>query len=134
MRKKTLILMSLFVVLALALAACGGGGSDTSGNTDVDAGKELFAESIIGSQAGCSTCHSLDADTVIVGPSIAGIASRAGTQVSGMSAEDYLRQSILEPDAFVTDGFDAGLMVQVWAQELSDEQVDQLVAYLMTLE
>jgi hypothetical protein len=64
---------------------------------------------------------------------MAGIAGRAGGVVSGMSAEDYLRQSILEPDAHLVEGFPAGTMPQVWSDVLSTEQVDQLIAYLMTL-
>ena len=67
------ILSVLLVVLSasLILAACGGG-SD-SGNADAaEAGKALFAQSVIGTQPGCSTCHSLDG-SVIVGPSLQGI-------------------------------------------------------------
>ncbi|MBE9524912.1 MAG: cytochrome c, partial [Chloroflexi bacterium] len=89
------------------------------------AGKALFAETIIGTQAGCSTCHSLDADTVIVGPSMAGIGSRSNAAA--------LRESILDPNAVLVDGFPANTMPPVWGDELSDEQVDQLVAYLLTL-
>jgi mono/diheme cytochrome c family protein len=121
----------LLVVLALTIVACGGGGEE--GGADAAAGEKLFASAVIGTQAGCITCHSLTPDEVIVGPSMAGIASRAGSRVSGQSAEDYLRDSILNPDAYLVDTFPAGTMPQVWGDELSDEQVDQLIAYLMTL-
>ena len=132
MKKKISILFALLIALTLVLTACGGSDSG-SGDANVDAGKDLFAETVIGSQAGCITCHSLDAGTVVVGPSMAGIGTRAGSTVSGQSAEDYLKESILNPDAHVVDGFTAGTMPQVWADELNDEQVDQLVAYLLTL-
>ena len=64
---------------------------------------------------------------------MAGIATRAGTTIAGTTAEDYIRQSILEPDAHLVEGFPAGTMPQVWGDELSDEQLSNLVAYLLTL-
>ena len=133
MSKHKLTFFLAALVLALALAACGGGSGTTSEVGDVDAGKELFAQPIIGAQPGCATCHSLNVDEVIVGPSQAGVGTRAETRISGVSAEDYLRQSILDPDAYLVEGFQPGVMVQVWAEELSEEQVDNLVAYLLTL-
>jgi hypothetical protein len=51
----------------------------------------------------------------------------------GNRGEDYLKESILDPDATLVDGFPAGTMPQVWGDELTSEQVDQLVAYLLTL-
>lgn len=123
--KKFLLITTFVMALALALAACGGGG-DTAGGGDATAeGKALFAETVIGAQAGCSTCHSLDEGVVIVGPSMYAVGSR-------LSA-DEIRQSILDPNAVLVEGFPADTMPAVWADELSDEQVDQLVAYLLTL-
>ena len=123
--KKLLFITTFVLALAMLLAACGGGGEGAGGGDDVSAGKELFAKVVIGTQAGCSTCHSLDAGTVIVGPSIDGVGSR-------LSA-DELRESILDPNAVLVEGFPADTMPPVWADELSGEQVDQLVAYLLTL-
>ena len=62
---------------------------------------------------------------MIVGPSLAGIASR--------SDEATIRTSILDPEAVITEGFPPGTMPQVWGEELSDQQLDDIVAYLMTL-
>jgi mono/diheme cytochrome c family protein len=115
----------LLVVLALTVVACGGGGAESGGGADTAAGEKLFAQPIIGTQAGCITCHSLAPGETIVGPSMAGIASRGD--------EAYIRESILNPDASLVDGFPAGTMPQVWGDELSAEQLDQIVAYLLTL-
>jgi mono/diheme cytochrome c family protein len=115
----------LLVVLALTLVACGGGGDEGATTGDADAGKALFAQPVIGTQAGCITCHSLTPDETIVGPSMAGIASRGD--------EAYIRESILTPDAQLVNGFPAGTMPQVWGDELSDAQLNELVAYLLTL-
>ena len=122
--RKTLLVISVLLVASVILAACGGGG-DTSGDPAVDAGKKLFAETVIGTQAGCITCHSLTAGEEIVGPSLAGIGTRADA--------NSIRTSIIDPNANLVDGFPADTMPNVWSTELSSEQVDQLVAYLLTL-
>ena len=81
----------------------------------------------------CATCHSLTSDTVIVGPSLAGIATRAATRVSGLTAAEYLEESIVRPDAFKSPGFDDVQMDASLAKSLSVDQVADLVAFLMTL-
>ena len=136
MRKATLFVVVGLMVAVLALAACGGGGGGASqpaasgGAGDAAAGKALFAQTVIGSNPGCVTCHSLEAGKTLVGPSMAGIAGRAGSAVSGQSAEQYLRQSLAEPDAFVAKGFQKGLMPK---PTLTDKQANDLVAYMQSL-
>lgn len=133
MGKNYLLLMALTLALAsLIPASCGGGDGASAGSAN--AGEQLFNQSTIGTTAGCKTCHSLEPGAVIVGPSLAGIASRAGNMVSGVSAEDYLRQSILEPDAYLVEGYPASVMPKVWGEQLTEEQVNGLVEYLLTLE
>ncbi len=121
--KKFLLPLIIALILTLLLAACGGGGE--SADDPVAAGEKLFSETVIGTQAGCVTCHSLTEGEVIVGPSIAGVGSR-------LSA-DEMRESILDPNAVLVEGFPADTMPPVWEDELTDEQVDQLVAYMLTL-
>jgi nitric oxide reductase subunit C len=120
--RKTLVLIGTVVILSMLLAACGG----DAGGADVQAGQELFSQTVIENQPGCITCHSLTEGEVIVGPSMAGIASRQGA--------DYIRQSIVDPNAVLVDGFEPNTMPDVWGEVLTDQQVDQLVAYLLTLE
>jgi mono/diheme cytochrome c family protein len=88
-------------------------------------GKEVF-------NLHCAACHATSPDTVIVGPSLAGIANRAGERVTGMDAPTYLQTSILKPDAFLVEGFD-NLMLPDLAKQLSGEDFDAVIAYLMTL-
>lgn len=100
---------------------------------DPVAGKRLFSGNTLGTNTGCVVCHSLDPNGRLVGPSLAGVATRAAERVPGLSAEEYLRQSILEPNAYVVEGYPANLMPPNFAQTLSDRQVDDLVGFLMTL-
>lgn len=136
---RNFILFTIFVLFSLVLVACGGGEGDTGGESTgqdlVAQGEELYKGQTIGSASspGCVTCHSLEEGVTLVGPSHAGVGARAGTLVAGMSAEEYLRESILEPNAHIVDGFSPGVMYQNYANELTTEEVDALVAYMLTL-
>jgi len=122
--KKTLLVILVLALALVLVAACGGGGDSGGGGDDAAAGQKLYAQAVLGAQAGCSTCHSLDGST-IVGPSMQG--------VGGRLSADEIRTSILDPEAVISEGFPAGTMPNVWGDELTDEQVDQLVAYLSSL-
>ena len=93
-----------------------------TGGTPEERGEQLFVS------IGCNACHSLEADTTIVGPSLIGIADRADTRTS-LSADDYMRQSINDPAAFIVDGFTNSMVVP----KLPASQVDDLIAYISTL-
>lgn len=119
------------VVLAVALAACGDGGPPVTGAA-AD-GEALFTRTVLGSNAGCVTCHSLKPDVVLVGPSLAMIGRDAAGRQPGVAAAEYLRTSITDPDAYVLEGFDAGRMPLDWEEQLSATEIDSLVEYLLTL-
>ena len=65
-------------------------------------------------------------------PYTAGTATRAASRVPGMSAADYIRESIVKPDAYVVEGFKAGDMYQKWSTDLSPQEIEDLIAYLLT--
>lgn len=145
MQKNVLPILLLSLALLL-LAACGGGATEETETEaepaavgDAQAGEQLYNQNSIGSAPGCITCHSVEpTDDPLqpspVGPSHYGLADRAGDYVEGMSAEEYLRESIVEPDAHVVEGFTAGVMYQNYGEDLTDQQIENLVAYLLTLE
>ncbi len=81
----------------------------------------------------CATCHALAPDTVIVGPSLAGIASRAADRVPGQSAEAYLRDSIINPGHFIVPGF-PDVMQRNLGEKLSADQINDIITFLLTLE
>ncbi len=68
-----------------------------------------------------------------IGINLHDIGDRAGSAVPGQSAEDYLRTSILDPDAYLAGNFQDGLMSREYPQALTDQQVSDLVAYMLTL-
>lgn len=103
--------------------------NSSAANSDdpVARGKYLFSNA----PAICSTCHSLAPDVVIVGPSLAGVANRAGSRVANMSAEEYLRNSIVHPSDFIVPGFQ-DVMQKNFGDVLTSDQINDLIAFLMT--
>jgi len=99
-------------------------------NEQIQLGERIFAAGTDRAPA-CTLCHSLD-DVVLVGPSLRHVAATAATRVSSQSAREYIRVSILTPSAYKVPGFETGTMYPNYAINLSQEQVDALVAFLMT--
>jgi len=95
----------------------------------VRVGQALFSRA----PANCATCHSLEPDVQIVGPSLAGIASQAEGRVAGQDAAAYLRASILYPGEYLVEGYQ-NVMAQNLGAVLSVDQVNALIAFLLTLD
>lgn len=113
--------------LVLLLMGCGGG------ETAVSATPTLSPQAVQGQQVfthKCGSCHSFSPDTIIVGPSLAGVASRASSRVAGQDAQTYLLTSILRPGDYLVEGFD-NLMPATFGKQLTGEEIDALVAYLL---
>ncbi len=136
MRKSVLFTVVVLILAALALTACGGGGSSSDG-PDIAKGEQLYNQATLGSNSaeGCASCHKFDASEgdESDAPFTAGSGARAETAVPGLSAEEYLLESIVNPDAYVVEGFNAGDMYQTWEAELSEQQIADIVAYLLTV-
>ncbi len=86
---------------------------------------------------GCLGCHSLDGSR-IVGPTLKGIFGRKGRVLTDgaerdvVADEDYLRRSIVKPNADVVVGYPPIMPSQEGI--LSDEQIDAIIEYLKTLQ
>lgn len=80
----------------------------------------------------CATCHATTPDTIIVGPSLAGVAVRADTRVPNLAAKQYIEMSILRPDAYLVAGFPNAMPADL-GKKLTGEDLDAVVAYLLTL-
>ncbi|MFQ5593710.1 MAG: c-type cytochrome [Anaerolineae bacterium] len=92
-------------------------------------GQALFLDSA----TTCILCHAIEGQGGTRGPDLSGVATRAGTRVAGLSAEEYIRQSILDPTAFVVEGYDP-IMPPGLIKVIGEENLDDLVAFLLTLE
>ena len=117
-------------VAAYVAAVAGRRGEDkgalaSAGLAQANTGEQIFQA------AGCASCHTLAkaGASGTVGPSLEDLASAAGRREPGKSAEEYLRESILEPDAFTVQGFQRGAMPAF--DQLDDKQLKLLIDYLL---
>jgi len=82
---------------------------------------------------GCAACHSLDG-TAKVGPSWKGIFGETQTFTDGSSGkvdENYIKQSINEPNAKVVKGYQP--VMPAFKGLVSDREIDGIIAYIKTL-
>jgi cytochrome c2 len=124
-------------------------GSDTSVELppgDAARGEQLFTQKVkqaSGTNAACTACHSLVPGEVKTGPSLAGIAARAAAREPGKTAEQYIRESIQQPNAFIVADDPAhnfvgangkSLMPEGLGNLMSKQDLADLIAYLSTLQ
>lgn len=97
-------------------------------------GKQLFQDQ------GCVACHTIQGVSQgVVGPDLTDIGVRAPelAQEAGVAdAEAYVRQSIVEPNAFITPQCPTGpcppgIMPATFGKTLSEEQINALVQFLL---
>jgi cytochrome c553 len=83
---------------------------------------------------GCASCHEGSLFNLLrpVGPPLSDIGLVGRKRVPGVSAEDYILQSITDPGAFVVPGYPDS-MPRGLSKDLSPEDLAALVAYLASL-
>jgi cytochrome c oxidase subunit 2 len=94
-----------------------------------DQGRSLYTAK------GCNGCHSIDGSKV-VGPSFLKLWGRKEKLADGSDYEvdeNYIRESILNPNAKVVAGYPAGVM-QSYAGQLDDDHISQIIAFIKTLD
>lgn len=82
----------------------------------------------------CSSCHSLKGKENLqaAGPPLDGIAGTAGTRLPKVSAADYLRQSVLLPDAFIVEEFSQQAETKPGCGAiLPEDQLQALISFLL---
>ena len=92
-----------------------------------EAGAKLVA------QRGCAQCHSVDGRGGI-GPSLKGVFGHQVQLVSGpplVADEDYIRESILEPQARVVAGYQP--VMPTYKGRLKDAEITAIIEYLKVL-
>jgi mono/diheme cytochrome c family protein len=97
---------------------------------DASAGETIFHEGK-GSAPACVNCHAAEPGPFALGPVMTGISERAGSRVEGMSAADYLHQSILNPGDYIVPGF-RPVMPPTYGENLTEQDIEDIIAYLMT--
>jgi cytochrome c oxidase subunit 2 len=95
-------------------------GTTTAPVGDAAAGRQVFVAS------GCGSCHTFTP---------AGSSGQVGPNLSeALQGKDvaFIEESIEDPNAEVTQGYQPNVMPQTYGQQLSDKQLDDLVAFLQS--
>ncbi|MGK0185125.1 MAG: putative membrane-bound dehydrogenase-like protein [Verrucomicrobiales bacterium] len=89
----------------------------------IDSGKTIFFTHQV---AACNRCHQLGGEGGVIGPALDGIATRKGA--------DYIRQSLVDPNAALADGYNGPVSPMPPINLLLGEQeLADVLAYLATL-
>jgi len=111
------------IALALLVVACA---PEPPATEPVARGRQLYRS------LGCANCHEPNLFGQRLGPPLGHIGTVAETRRPGLSAAEYIRQSILDPAAYVVPGYQDS-MPRDLGRDLSPTDVDALVAYLLSL-
>ena len=114
----------IIVMEPLAYATWLGGGG--TGGSVIAAGEKLFQT------LGCASCH-LPNDTGR-GPSLVGLIGKTVVLQNGKSViadENYVRESILEPQAKIVRGYQS--IMPLFKGSISEEGVMQIISYIKSL-
>jgi cytochrome c oxidase subunit 2 len=86
---------------------------------------------------GCFACHTTDGSKLI-GPSYLNlygsqqVVLRDGKEITITANDEYIKRSILDPNADITKGFPSGLM-QSFRSTISDDDIAKIIEYLKTI-
>ncbi len=94
-----------------------------------------IGEEIVAGKGTCLTCHTMgESGTGLRFPDLGNIGAIAGERVAGQNDVDYLAESMYEPNAYVVEGFVAGMpAVGKPPIALSDQEILTSIAYLQSL-
>lgn len=105
-----------------------------AGKLQQDEGESLaaFGQRIYGKR-GCNACHSLDGSPK-VGPTWKGLWNKnESTDKGSVTVDDnYIKESVLEPNAQIVVGFE-GVKMPSYKGQLDDKQITALVEFMKTL-
>jgi mono/diheme cytochrome c family protein len=121
-------MMRLFSV-ALAAVVCGLAiaCAEPRATEPIARGAQVYREK------NCGSCHQIGTNGGNAGPPLTHIGTVAATREPGVSAEDYLRESVLDPGAYVVPGY-TDTMPRGQTRGMTQEDFDDLIRYLLTLQ
>jgi cytochrome c oxidase subunit II len=111
----------------------GGSSSGSSGSASLSptaqAGKAVFMGA-----SGCGSCHTLAAagTTGTIGPNL-GTKVVPDAKKAGQPLKQFIHESIVDPNKFISAGFPPNVMPQTFGKSLSSTQVNDLVDFIASV-
>jgi cytochrome c2 len=117
--------VAAYVGFAAARKGDDEGALASAGLAQAKTGEQIFTA------AGCAGCHRFTpaGSTGTIGPSLDDLRTAAGNREPGKSAEEYVRDSLTNPEAYLVEGY--GNAMPSFEGRLTDEQVNALIDYLL---
>jgi mono/diheme cytochrome c family protein len=97
----------------------------SAGLAQAKTGEQIFTA------AGCAGCHTFSpaGSSGTIGPNLDQLKTQAGKLVPGKSADEYIRESIEDPSAYIVKGFPNAM--PSFKGRLTDQQIKALIDYLL---
>jgi len=107
---------------ATTTSSSGGGGGDAT------AGKAVFASN------GCATCHTFQpaGSTGTLGPNLDTAPKSDAKADKNMALAAFVKESIVNPDAYIAKGFNKGLMPKTFGSSIKGADLNDLVAFILS--
>jgi len=117
--------VAAYVGYAAARKGTDEGALATAGLAQAKTGEQIFTA------AGCAGCHTFSpaGSNGTIGPDLNDLEAAATKFGKGKPPEDYVRESIVDPGAFIVPGF--GNAMPSFQGRLTDKQIQTLIDYLL---
>ena len=102
--------------------------SSGGGAGNAAAGKAVFAAN------GCANCHTFTAagSNGTIGPNLDTAPAESAKADGNMALAAFIKQSIVQPNAYIAKGYTKGLMPGNFGSQLSSTQINDLVAFILS--
>ena len=102
--------------------------TSSSGGGDAAAGKTVFASN------SCASCHTFQpaGATGTIGPDLDKAPAADAKTDNNMNLAAFIKESIVNPDAYIAKGYSKGIMPTNFGSSLSSTQVNDLVAFILS--
>ena len=117
--------VAAYVGYAAAKKGSDEGALASAGLAQANTGDQIFTA------AGCAGCHTFGpaGSNGTIGPSLDELKTQAGKIEPGKSAEEYIRESLEDPGAFIVQGYPNAM--PSFKGRLTDQQIQAIVDYLL---
>jgi mono/diheme cytochrome c family protein len=94
-----------------------------------------IGQQVMSGKGTCLTCHTIGSDDgALRFPDLGNIGAVAGTRKEGLSDVEYIAESLYDPNAFIVEGFQAGMpTIHKPPINLTDDEILTVIAYLQSL-
>jgi mono/diheme cytochrome c family protein len=117
--------VAAYVAFAAAKSGDDQGALASAGLAQAQTGEQIFTA------AGCAGCHTFTpaGSNGTIGPDLNDLKAAATKYAKGQTPEEYVRESIVQPDAFLVPGFSNAM--PSFQGRLTDKQIQTLLDYLL---